>query len=127
MIARARLRAGNTASATGVGRLLAQAIKTARAAGVTGQILARADSAYYGYAFVGTALRHKTWFSVTARMTPTVTAAITSIDADAWQTIKYPNAVFDPDEQRWVSDAEVAEIDSSRSPAAASTSTCPAD
>ena len=111
VIARARLRAGNTASATGVGRLLAQAIKTARAAGVTGQLLARADSAYYGYAFVGTALRHKTWFSVTARMTPTVTAAITSIDADAWQTIKYPNAVFDPDEQRWVSDAEVAEVD----------------
>jgi hypothetical protein len=29
---------------------------------------ARADSAYYGWAFVGTAIRHKTWFSVTARM-----------------------------------------------------------
>jgi hypothetical protein len=111
VIARARLRKGNTASATGVGRLLAQAIKTARAAGVTGQVLARADSAYYGYAFVGTALRHKTWFSVTARMTPTVTAAITSIDVDAWQTIEYPNAVFDEDEQRWISDAEVAEVD----------------
>jgi hypothetical protein len=111
VIARARLRKGNTASATGVGRLLAQAIKTARAAGVTGQILARADSAYYGHAFVGTALRHKTWFSVTARMTATVTAAITSIPADAWRTIEYPNAVFDETEQRWVSDAEVAEVD----------------
>lgn len=111
LIARARLRKGNTASATGAGRLLAQAITTARAAGVTGRILARADSAYYGHAFVGTALRHKTWFSVTARMTPSVTAAITSIDADAWQTIKYPNAVYDEAEQRWVSDAEVAEID----------------
>jgi len=44
-------------------------------------------------------------------MTPTVTAAITSIPADAWTTIKYPNAVFDEDEQRWVSDAEVAEVD----------------
>ena len=110
VIARARLRKGNTASATGVGRLLAQAIKTARAAGVTGQILARADSAYYGWAFVGTALRHKTWFSVTARMTPSVTAAITSIDADAWQPIAYPNAIFDEHEQRWVSDAEVAEV-----------------
>ena len=40
MIARARLRKGNTASATGVGRLLAQAINTARAAGVTGQVRA---------------------------------------------------------------------------------------
>jgi hypothetical protein len=111
VIARARLRKGNTASATGVGRLLAQAIKTARAAGVTGQILARADSAYYGHAFVGTALRHQAWFSVTARMTPTVTAAITGIPADVWKTIKYPNAVFDDVEQRWVSDAEVAEVD----------------
>jgi len=110
VIARARLRKGNTASATGVGRLLAQAITTARAAGVTGRILARADSAYYGWAFVGTALRHKTWFSVTARMTPSVTAAITAIPAQAWQAIEYPNAVFDDVEERWVSDAEVAEV-----------------
>ena len=80
VIARARLRKGNTASATGAGRLLAQAITTAHSAGVKGQILARADSAYYGWAFVGTALRHKTWFSVTARMNPSVVAAITSID-----------------------------------------------
>ena len=110
VIARARLRKGNTASATGAGRMLAQAIKTARAAGVTGKILARADSAYYGWAFVGTALRHKAWFSVTARMTPSVTAAITSIHPDAWEAIEYPNAVYDEDEQRWVSDAEVAEV-----------------
>ena len=111
VIARARLRRGNTASATGAGRLLAQAITTARAAGVTGRILARADSAYYGHAFVGTAIRHQAWFSVTARMTATVTAAITSIPAEGWQTIKYPNAVFDQAEQRWISDAEVAEVD----------------
>ena len=110
MIARARLRRGNTASATGAGRLLAQAITTARAAGVTGRILARADSAYYGWAFVGTAIRHKAWFSVTARMTKTVTAAIASIPAEAWRPIKYPNAIYDEAEQRWVSDAEVAEI-----------------
>ncbi|MCL2541298.1 MAG: IS1380 family transposase [Nocardioidaceae bacterium] len=110
VIARARLRKGNTASATGVGRLLAQAIKTARAAGVTGRIMCRADSAYYGHAFVGTALRHKTWFSVTARMTPSVTVAIASIEAGAWTAIAYPNAVYDQAEQRWVSDAEVAEI-----------------
>ncbi len=111
VITRARLRKGNTASATGAGRLLAQAITTTRAAGVTGRILARADSAYYGHAFVGTALRHRVWFSVTARMTATVTSAITSIPAEAWQTIEYPHAVFDEAEQRWVSDAEDAEVD----------------
>ena len=110
VIARARLRKGSTASAKGAGRLLAQAITTARAAGVSGRILCRADSAYYGWAFVGTAIRAKTWFSVTARMTKTVTAAIASIEEDAWQPIKYPNAIWEEAEQRWVSDAEVAEV-----------------
>lgn len=111
VIAQARLRKGNTASAAGAGRLLAQAITTGRAAGVTGQLLARADSAYYGWAFVGTAIRHQAWFSVTARMNPSVVRAITRIDEGAWQEIEYPSAVFDQAEQRWVSDAEVAEID----------------
>ncbi|KAA9394197.1 IS1380 family transposase [Kocuria coralli] len=110
VIARARLRKGSTASAKGAGRLLAQAIGTARAAGVTGQILCRADSAYYGWAFVGTAIRKRAWFSVTARMTKTVTAAITSIDPGAWKAIEYPNAMWEEAEQRWVSDAEVAEV-----------------
>lgn len=110
VIARARLRKGNTASAKGAGRLLAQAITTARAAGVKGQILCRADSAYYGWAFVGTAIRAKTWFSVTARMTKTVTAAIASIAEDDWVAIKYPHAIWEETEQRWISDAEVAEV-----------------
>ena len=35
--------------------------------------------------------------------------AITGIDAHAWTPIRYPNALFDEDEQRWISDAEVAE------------------
>ena len=110
VIARARLRTGNTASATGAGRLLAQALTTARAAGVQARVLCRADSAYYGWAFVGTAIRHQAWFSVTARMNPAVVKAITSIDEDSWTPIAYPNAVYDEAEQRWVSDAEVAEV-----------------
>ncbi len=40
-----------------------------------------------------------------------MTAAITSIPADAWQAIEYPNAIYDEAEQRWVSDAQVAEVD----------------
>jgi hypothetical protein len=111
VLARARLRRGNTASAAGVGRMLAQAIRTARNAGVSGQILCRADSAYYGWAFVGTAIRAKAWFSVTARMTKAVTAAIAGIDQAAWRPIRYPNAVWDEAEHRWISDAEVAEVE----------------
>jgi len=106
----ARLRRGNVASATGTARMLAQAITAARGAGVAARILARADSAYYGHAFVGTALRHGAWFSVTAQMTATVNNAIAGIGEDAWATIEYPNAIYDEAEQRWVSDAEVAEV-----------------
>lgn len=110
VIARARLRRGNVASHVGVGRLLAQALATARAAGVTGAVLARADSAYYGHAFAGTARRHGARFSITARMNPSLRAAIAGIAEDAWTPIAYPNAVFDEAEGRWVSDAELAEV-----------------
>ncbi len=110
VIARARLRRGNVASHTGAGRMLAQAITTARAADVRGRVLCRADSAYYCYGFVGTAIRHDAWFSVTTRMNPQVVAAIAGIDEDAWAPIEYPNAVWEEAEQRWISDAEVAEV-----------------
>jgi len=38
-----------------------------------------------------------------------VTRAITTIPDQAWVPIRYPNAIWDDHEQRWVSDAEVAE------------------
>jgi hypothetical protein len=41
-----RLRAGKTGSGKGAGRMVAQAIATARAAGVSGKIMVRGDSAY---------------------------------------------------------------------------------
>ena len=43
-------------------------------------------------------------------MDPAVTRAITQIPDDAWVGITYPHAIYDEEEQRWVSDAEVAEI-----------------
>jgi hypothetical protein len=39
-----------------------------------------------------------------------LTRAISLIGEDGWTAIRYPHAIFDDDEQRWVSDAEVAEI-----------------
>jgi hypothetical protein len=109
VIGAARLRRGNTGSAAGAGRLLAQAVHTARRAGVTGQLLVRADSAYYQHTTVAAAIRAKAWYSITARMNPQVTTAIGRIDENAWTAIEYPNAVWDEDEDRWVSEAEVAE------------------
>ncbi len=110
VIARARLRGGNRVSHAGAPRMLAQAISTARGAGVRGPVLVRADSGYYRHAFVTTATRHGAWFSVTARLDPLVRAAITSIGPQAWTPISYPNAVFDTEQQRWISEAEVAEV-----------------
>jgi hypothetical protein len=64
VIAGMRLRAGKTGSGKGAGRMVAQAIATARGAGVTGQILVRGDSAYGTRAVVGACRRAGAQFSV---------------------------------------------------------------
>jgi hypothetical protein len=114
VIAATRLRKGSTNSARGAGKLLADALATARRAGAglarNAMVLVRADSAYYSFDIINVCRRATARFSVTARLTPSVVKAITSIDEQAWTAIRYPNAIFDEDEQRWVSDAEVAEV-----------------
>jgi len=109
VIAATRLRKGSTNSVRGAARLLADALAAAGRAGATGLVLVRADSAFYGYDIAAAARRAGARFSVTARHTPTVTGAIAAIHETAWVPIRYPNAIWDDQEQRWVSDAEVAE------------------
>jgi hypothetical protein len=111
VIAAARLRKGSTNSAKGAARLVADALVTAKAAGASGVRVLRADSAFYGRDVIAAAGRHKARFSITARQDRAIRKAISTIDPDAWTPIKYTNAVYDPDQQRWISDAEVAEID----------------
>jgi hypothetical protein len=111
VIAATRLRRGPTNSTRGAPRLIADALATARRAGATGSVTVRADSAYYNYGVVAAARTGGAQFSVTARMDPAVTRAITTIEESAWVPIKYPHAIWDDDEGRWVSDAQVAEID----------------
>ena len=110
VIVATRLRRGATNSAKGAARLVADALVTARKAGATGQVTVRADSAYYNHDVIAAARTGGALFSITARMDKAVTRAITQIPDDAWTGIKYPHAIYDEDEQRWVSDAEVAEI-----------------
>jgi hypothetical protein len=110
VIAATRLRRGSVNSARGAARLVADGLAAARSAGATGLVIVRADSAYYGHDVVAAIGRAGARFSVTARMNPAVTAAIAGIDEDGWTPIHYPNAIWDADEQRWVSDAEVAEV-----------------
>jgi hypothetical protein len=93
----------------GAASLLADALATARRCGATGLLIVRADSAYYCHDIIATARRAGARFSVTARLTATVTRAITTIPDQAWVPIRYPNAIWDDHEQCWVSDAEVAE------------------
>jgi hypothetical protein len=109
VITGARLRAGKTNSGKGAARMIAQAVATARAAGVTGQILVRGDSAYGNSAVVGACRRAGARFSLVLTKSATVAAAIDSISDDAWTPVKYPGAVRDPDTGGWISDAEVAE------------------
>ncbi len=109
-----RLRKGSTGSPRGAKRLVGDAVRTARrllkAVGKTQPILVRMDSAFYGRGPVHAALAGGAHVSVTVRMDKAVKKAITAIDAAAWTTIEYTDAVFDETTGRWVSRAEVAEI-----------------
>jgi hypothetical protein len=110
VIAGSRLRKGSTISGKGAARLIGDAVATSRSAGASGQVMVRADSGYYRRDVIAATIAAKAWFSVTARMNPTVTRAIAAIPDEAWAHIKYPRAVFDEQERRWVSEAQVAQI-----------------
>jgi hypothetical protein len=110
LITAARLRKGSTNSAKGAARFVADALVTTKAAGACGVRVLRADSAFYRSEVVATVLRHDSCFSITARQDPAVRKAIATIDEQAWTAIKYTNAIFDDAQQRWISDADVAEI-----------------
>jgi len=110
VIAGMRLRAGKTGSGKGAERMVAQAIGTARAAGASGQILVRGDSAYGSRKVVRACLRHGAKFSLVMTRNTAIDKAIAAIDEHAWTPVRYPGAVVDPDTGAWISDAEVAEI-----------------
>jgi hypothetical protein len=108
-----RLRKGSANSARGAQRLVRDALATLRGlrpASVDGPVLLRADSAFYGHATIGAAVRAGAQVSVTVRMDPRVKAAIAAIPGDAWTPIEYPQAVYDEQTGRWISSAEVAEV-----------------
>ncbi len=104
-----RLRRGNVASSHGAPHLIGEGLATARRAGASGSITVRADSANYNHDVVAAARAGDAHFSITARMDPAITAAISRIPEEAWVGIKYPQAIWEESEQRWISDAEVAE------------------
>lgn len=109
VVAATRLRSGNAGSSRGAATMIAETITTARACGATGEIVVRADSAFYAKTVISTCRRRKVRFSITARIDAKVRAVCDSIADDQWLDIRYPQAVWDEDAGRWISDAQVAE------------------
>ena len=112
VIAATRFRKGNIDSGHGAARLIGDSLATLRRAVPTtpGLVVVRADSAYFRHDVVAAATAGGARFSVTARMNKAVVRAIAGIDEAAWTTIRYRDAIYDEVEQRWISEAEVAEV-----------------
>jgi hypothetical protein len=114
VIAAQRLRKGAVGSPRGAKRLVADALKTVarmRSSAAVGKVLLRADSAFMGHPTIAAALTAGADVSVAVRLTANVKRAIAAISEDAWTTIKYPQAIWDDDTSRWISRAQVAEVD----------------
>jgi hypothetical protein len=109
VIAATRLREGNAGSARGAASQIAEAITAARACGATGEIVVRADSAFYAKTVIAACRRRDVRFSITARIDAKIRAACESIAETEWVHIRYPQAIYDEDQQRWISDAQIAE------------------
>jgi Transposase DDE domain group 1 len=109
VLAGIRLRAGKAGSGKGAASMVREAIRTARGAGASGEILVRGDSAYGNSAVVAACVKAKVGFSVVLTKNAAVNAAIGSIPENAWIPVHYPGAVIDPDTGELISDAEVAE------------------
>ena len=70
VIAATRLRGGNASSARGAASMIIEAVATAYAAGCTGTLVVRMDSAFYGTPACSAARKARAHFSVTVRMDP---------------------------------------------------------
>ena len=84
-----RLRGGAAGAARGAKSFLTETFSRVRAAGATGQLTMRADSAFYSKAVLHTAAKFGVRFSVTARQDKKIRAAIEAIPESAWTPIPY--------------------------------------
>lgn len=100
-----RLRGGAAGAARGAKSFLTETFSRVRAAGASGQLTLRADSAFYSKTVLGTARKFNVRFSITARQDRKVRAAIEAIPEQAWSPIPY--WLSTPE----VSGADVAETD----------------
>jgi hypothetical protein len=86
-----RFRTGKANTQRGVIRFVDELIARVRAAGATGPVLLRADSGFHNRALRDRLAAKGVEYSIGARVTKRVAAAITAIADDAWQTLTdYP-------------------------------------
>lgn len=88
-ILHSRMRGGNAASARGAGSFMRETISRIRAAGATGAVTVRADSAFYSRAFIGACGDHDVRFSVTTKLLKPIRRAIGEIPEADWTPIPY--------------------------------------
>jgi hypothetical protein len=110
LVAATQMRAGNAGSARGAAKLVATAVRDAKAVRPDATVIVRADAAFYSRTVIWAAIGNGARFSITVKQDVKVKAAIAAIGDDAWVGIKYPKAIWDEDEQRWISEAQIAEI-----------------
>jgi Transposase DDE domain group 1 len=114
LIVASQLRAGNAGSSRGAASLLAEAIVTAKAVlaaghSAGGELVVRADSAFYGRKFIAACRRAGVRFSITIPQATKVKATIDTIGDGDWVEVTYPHPIWDEDQARFVSRAQVAE------------------
>lgn len=95
-----RLRGGSAGAARGAKSFLTETFSRVRAAGATGELTLRADSAFYSKAVLATAAKFDVRFSITARQDKRIRATIEAIDEASWTPIPY-----------WLSSPEVSGAD----------------
>jgi hypothetical protein len=70
----------------------------------------RIDSAYHSAAVLDAIRRAGACFSVTVPLRRDIRTVIASIPEDTWTPISYPRAVWDENQQRLISDGQIAEV-----------------
>jgi hypothetical protein len=104
-----RLRGGNADSRRRAASLVSRAIRLARQCGATGTLIVRGDSGFFSAEIITAIRAAGARFSVTARHSQALDAALAAIAEQAWTAITYPRAIYDADTDQWISAAEIAE------------------
>jgi len=88
-VAHSRMRGGDAGSARGAASFVAETISRVRAAGATGELTVRADSAFYARKVLWACRDADVRFSVTAPLNKAIRKAIAAIPESAWRPIPY--------------------------------------